>query len=98
MLSAHLSSNDKEEFFCTVCKKSFDYKHHYERHIINRTLVSCQECGISFCNKKGYNNHISATHIKSLHGIQVSQNSKLNEADGQLGVDDDHGRAPPGWW
>ena len=54
MLSAHLSSNHKEEFFCTVCEKSFDYMHHYERHIINRTLVSCEECGISFCNKKGY--------------------------------------------
>ena len=96
MLGAHLSSYHKEEFFCTVCEKSFDYKHHYERHIINRTLVPCQECGISFCNKKGYNNHISATHIKSLHGIQVSQNSKLDKADGQLGVDHDQGHLQDG--
>ena len=91
MLSAHLSSNHKEEFKCTVCDKSFDYKHHYERHIINRTLIPCKECGISFCNKKGYNKHLSsATHSKSLHEIQVTKNPKLDEAVDQLVVHGDH--------
>ena len=87
MLSAHLSSNHKEEFMCTVCDKSFDYKHHYERHIIDRTLVPCDQCRMSFCNKKSYNKHMSSTtHLKSLHGIQVTQNPKLDEAVEQLVV------------
>jgi uncharacterized Zn-finger protein len=34
ILRLHLFSNHKEDFFCTVCDKSFDYKHHYERPII----------------------------------------------------------------
>ena len=66
ILSAHVNSLHKEEFFCTVCKQIFNFKHHYERHVIRRTPFTCEDCGRHFCNKKGYSEHISAIHLKSL--------------------------------
>jgi uncharacterized C2H2 Zn-finger protein len=64
ILSGHISCMHKEEFLCTLCQKTFNHKHHYERHIKDRDLVSCEDCGNSFCNKKGYTKHIDSIHSK----------------------------------
>ena len=58
-LSAHLNLVHKEEFYCTVCKRKFSLKHHWERHWINRSSFACEACKKNLCNKKGYREHMS---------------------------------------
>jgi len=63
LLSAHLDMEHKEDFYCTVCKRKFSLKHHWERHWKNRSSFACEACNRYFCNKKGYNEHMRLFHM-----------------------------------
>jgi uncharacterized C2H2 Zn-finger protein len=65
LLSGHMSSFHKK-MSCPICNQSFTFKHNLERHVGNRVIVTCKDCGKVFCNSKGYIKHVSSEHVNKL--------------------------------